>query len=133
MRNTHVAIAIATLLCASTPLKADDHLVTRGTVGSRLTDAASERAQQLAMLDGLLGSPRAARAAGKVGIDLARVRGGLPQLGDNELRDLSHRAAALKSNPAAGHYDDDDAVGLVVLLLVVAVAAAVAIAVAHNA
>jgi hypothetical protein len=132
MRKTLVAIAASALLCASAPVKADDHLVARATVGSRLSDAASERAQALASLDGLLGSARAARVAQKAGIDLGQVRGGLPQLSDSELRDLSHRAAVLESNPAAGH-EYDEATHLVILLLIVAVAAAVVIAVARNA
>jgi pyruvate/2-oxoglutarate dehydrogenase complex dihydrolipoamide acyltransferase (E2) component len=105
--------------------------VARGTVGSRLSDAASERAQQLAAVDKALASPRAARVAGRAGVDIDKVRGGLPHLSDSELRDLSQRAAALGSNPAGGYYDD--AADMVLLLLVVAVAAAVAIAIANHA
>jgi hypothetical protein len=132
MRKPYVAIAIAATWFASVPAGAADHLVTRGTVGSRLNDAASARAQELATLEGLLASPRATRVAGKAGVDIDQVRGALPHLSDGELRDLSRRAAALESNPAAGH-EYDEMADLVVLLLVVAVAAAVAIAVAHHA
>lgn len=42
--------------------RADDHLVARGAVNQRLADAATERARNLASLEGLLASPRAGRA-----------------------------------------------------------------------
>jgi hypothetical protein len=132
VRKPYVAIAVAAAWFASAPVSADDHLVTRGTLGSRLSDAASERARNLSSLDGLLASPRAARVAGKAGVDIDQVRGALPHLSDGELRDLSHRATALGNDPVAGD-DYDDMADLVVLLVVVAVAAAVVVAVAHSA
>ena len=131
MKKPCATFAIAAMWLVSAPLSAGDHLVTRGAIGARLSDAASQRARELASLDELLASSRAGRVAARAGVDIGQVRGSLSQLSDSDLRDLSRRAAALESNPVAGHYDE--AADLMVLLIVVAVAAAVALAIINNA
>jgi hypothetical protein len=116
------------MLLGSGVAGAADHLVTRGAVGTRLKDAASERARNLETLDRALVSPKAARAARIVGVGIDQVRGSLTRLSDNELRDLTQRAAALGSNPAAGHYYHDGAEDAVELLVFIAIIGAIAIA-----
>ena len=82
-------------------------------------------------MEGVLGSARASTVASSVGIDLDSVRASLPLLSDADLRDLSHRAAALKSDPAAGHYHEAE--DTLVFVIVVAAAALVLIAFADRA
>lgn len=111
-------------------MRAEDHLVARGAVQQRLAEAASERAQNLASVQGVLASPRAPKVAAIAGVDLGRVRTSLPGLSDTDLRDLSRRAAALKSDPVAGHYrDSEDAL---VFVIFISAAALVLIAVADR-
>jgi hypothetical protein len=131
MRKSRAIVALTAMLpmlLGSGVARADDHLATRGTVGATLNDAASERARNLESLDRALSSPKAARAAKVVGVGMDQVRGSLNRLSDTELRDLSRRAAALGSNPAAGHYHHDEAEDAVELLVFIAIIGAIAIA-----
>ena len=131
MRNTLTILTLISMLFGAPIARADDHLVSRGAVNQRLADVATERAHNLASVDGVLASPRAGKAAAIAGVDLGRVRTSLPRLSDADLRDLSQRAAALQSDPVAGHYGDaEDAL---VFVIVIAAAALVLIAVADRA
>jgi hypothetical protein len=130
MRKPWAILTLISMLFAVPVARADDHLVSRGAVDQRLADAATERARNLASVAGVLASPRASKAAAIAGVDLDRVRASLPRLSDADLRDLSQRAAALRSDPVAGHYHDaEDAL---VFIIVLAAAALVLIAVADH-
>lgn len=131
MRKPCAILTLISMLFAVPTARAGDHLVSRGAVDQRLAEAATERAANLASLEGLLSSPRAGKAAAMAGVDLDRVRTSLPRLSDADLRDLSRRAAALESDPVAGHYHEaEDAL---VFVIVIAAAALVLIAVADRA
>ena len=131
MRNPCAILAIASMALSVPAVRADDHLVSRDSIKERLTDATKERARNLASVESVLASPSAAKAAARAGVDLNRVRTSLPRLSDADLRDLSQRAAALNSDPVAGHYHDaEDAL---VFVIVIAAAALVLIAVADRA
>jgi hypothetical protein len=114
-----LTLAAAAMLAASPIAGAEDHLVSRGAVDARLAEAAAERARNLASLDAALASEGAGKAAASAGIDLKQVRSSLTLLSDSDLRDLSRRAAALSSDPVAGHYGDAE--GLVYLMLLVVI------------
>ena len=130
MRNTCAILTLISMLFGAPIARADDHIVPRGAVNQRLADAATERARNLASVDGVLASPRAGKAAAIAGVDLSRVRTSLPRLSDADLRDLSQRAAALQSDPVAGHYGDaEDAL---VFVIVISAAALVLIAVLDH-
>jgi hypothetical protein len=94
------------MLVAAVPARSDDHLVSQGAIAASISDAAALRARDLASVDQALASPRVRRAAARTGFDIGRLRGALPQLSDEELRDLGRRASALRSDPAAGHSND---------------------------
>jgi hypothetical protein len=131
MRKPCAVLTLISMLFAVPIARADDHLVPRGAVNKRLADAATDRARNLAAVDGVLASPRASRVAVRAGVDLNRIRTSLPRLSDADLRDLSQRAAALGSDPVAGHYDEaEDAL---VFVIVIAAAALLIIAVADRA
>jgi hypothetical protein len=130
MRKPCAILTLISTLFAVPIARAGDHLVSRGAVDQRLAEAATERAANLASVEGLLSSPRAGKAAAIAGVDLERVRTSLPRLSDADLRDLSQRAAALESDPVAGHYGEaEDAL---VFVIVIAAAGLVLIAVADR-
>jgi pyruvate/2-oxoglutarate dehydrogenase complex dihydrolipoamide acyltransferase (E2) component len=131
MRKTCALLTLVSMMFAAPMVRADEHLVSRGAVNQRLADAASERARNLASVDGVLASPRAGKVAAAAGVDLARVRTSLPRLSDADLKELSQRAAALGSDPVAGHYGDAEEA--LVFVVVIAAAALLLIAVADRA
>jgi hypothetical protein len=132
MRKPFAVLTLISMLFAAVPVaRADEHLVSRGAVNQRLAEAATERARNLASVDGVLASPRASRVAARAGVDLDSVRASLPRLSDADLRDLSRRAAALKSDPVAGHHEDEAEEALV-FVIVIAAAALVLLAVANH-
>jgi len=130
MRKPCAVLTLISMVCAVPIARADDHLVSGGLVDRELAEAANERANNLMSVDGVLRSARAGKVAAVVGVNLDQVRASLPQLSDADLRDLSQRAAALKSDPAAGHYREaEDAL---VFVIVIAAAALVLIAFADR-
>jgi len=131
MRKPCAVLTLISMFLAVSFVHADDHLVGGASVKGRLSQAASERASNLASVERALSSPHAGKLAAAAGVDLDRVRRSLPQLGDADLRDLSRRAAALRTDPIAGHYGDaEDAL---VFVIIVSAAALVLIAVADRA
>ncbi len=130
MRKPLTVLTLISMLFAVPAARAEDHLVTREAVQQRLADAATDRARNLASLEGVLASPRAGKAAAVAGVDLDSVRTSLPRLSDAELRDLARRAAALKSDPVAGHYHEEEET--LVFIIVIAAAALLVIAVANH-
>lgn len=122
-----LAAAAAFLFLPAGHAGAADHIATADAVQSRLAEAASQRAQNVAVVQGLLATPIAAEAASSVGADLARVRGGVSMLSDAELADLAARASALQSDPVSGALTSNQrmlvtiALILVVIILVLAI------------
>jgi hypothetical protein len=133
MRKPCAILVLAAMLLGSAGARADDHLVPRGAAQAALSDAAAQRARDIAAVDATLASPRARQVAGKAGLDVDRIRGALPHLGEAELRDLSRRAAALEADPAAGyHADYSDEIGLLVFIALAGALALVLIEAAEN-
>jgi hypothetical protein len=130
MRKPCAVLTLISMLFAVPITRADDHLVSGGSVNRKLAEATAERAGNLASVEGVLRSARASKVAAVAGIDLDRVRTSLPQLSDAELRDLSRRATALDSDPTAGHYHEAEDALLVVF--VVSAAALVLVALADR-
>jgi hypothetical protein len=123
MRKSYVALILSAAIAAAPVVRAQDHLVSRQDTASQLKEAAAERAHHLATLDATLALPQAHQAAAVAGFDVGKLRAGLPQLSDTDLRELSARAAALRADPAAGHYRYHDAVeGLLFIALLAAIA-----------
>jgi hypothetical protein len=114
MRLCCAALLVASTLAAA-PTGADEHLVSPAEARTALARAAAARQADLATLDRALSTPAADQAARRVGVDLDRIKAGLPALTDDEARDLAVRAEALDLDPAAG------LLGTVVDLLVIVV------------
>jgi len=100
-----LAAAAAILSLPAGHAAGGDHIVTTDAVQSRLAEAATQRAQDVATVQDVLSTPLAQEAAASVGADLDRVRAGVATLSDAELRDLAARASILQSDPVAGAMD----------------------------
>jgi hypothetical protein len=110
---------LAVVLSSAVPATAADHLVTGGEVTSALQASSQARLRDLGRLESVLSAPEAAGAMAAAGTSVAELRGALSALGDEELRDLAARAAALESDPVAGL--DPDVKQLLVIFLIVAI------------
>lgn len=85
MRNTVTALAAVAALCAGPGVQADEHLVTREMMRMRVVESGQTRRADLAFLEPRVGP----------------LQPLLYRLGDQELRDLAVRAAALEADPQA--------------------------------
>ncbi len=101
----------------------DEHLVTNATTQARLSQAATQREEDVLLLKRVFSSPQASAAAA-LGAPVARARAAVPTLSDRELRDLAGRASALRADPVAGYHEyilHDFITIFLILVLVVAV------------
>ena len=122
MWKPFIASLLAIMIVAAPIARADDHLVSRRDAATQLSEAAAQRAHNLATLDATLALPQAQQAAAVAGFNIGRLRAALPQLSDSDLRELSARASALGIDPAAGYHRYGDAVeGLLFIALLAAV------------
>ncbi len=121
------AAAAAFLSLPAGRVAAADHIAAPDAVQSRLAEAATARAQNVATVQQVLATPIAAEAAASVGADLERVRSGVAMLSDAELSDLAARASILQSDPVAGALTSNQrllvtiALVLIVIILVLAI------------
>ena len=96
-------LAVVLLLSLGTvPAATAEHLLPAADAHERLADAARDRQQRIAAVNALLDAPEAARVSQVTGISIAQAKSGVATLSDADLSDLSQRAQALRSDPAAG-------------------------------
>jgi hypothetical protein len=114
-----LAAAAAFLLLPVGHAAAADHIVTNDAVQARLSEAATQRAQNVATVQEVLSHPVAAEAAASVGANLDRLRAGVPTLSDAELADLAARASILQTDPVAGLNSNQRLLVTIALVLVV--------------
>jgi hypothetical protein len=122
-----LAAAAAILSLPAGSADAGDHIVTPDAVQSRLSEAAAQRAQDLATMQDVLSTPLAQEAAASVGADLDRVRAGVGTLSDPELRDLAARASVLQGDPVAGAMDRNMRLLIMAALILVVIVLLLAI------
>jgi hypothetical protein len=114
-----LAAAAAILFLPAAHAAAGDHIMTPDAVQSRLSETATQRAQNVATVQEVLSTPIAAEAAASVGADLDRLRAGVPMLSDAELSDLAARASVLQTDPVAGLTRNQRLLVTIALVLVV--------------
>jgi hypothetical protein len=114
-RATRSLSAVLAVSMMSSPLFAQQHIVTREDAAARLEAAAAEREANRGKVDRVL-----ATAAG-AGLEVGRLRSMVATLSDDELRDLAARAQALQTDPVAGASGKKILVivGIVVVVVVV--------------
>ena len=104
----------------------EEHLVTTAAAQTRLAQSATQRQSDVRLLQGVLSTTQAARAANTLGVSVDRTRDAVATLSDQELRDLAARASALGLDPTSGYHDyayhDFMMIFLVVLLVVATIA-----------
>ena len=111
-------IALTLILAAGTPTSTS-HLCTPEDATAALVGAANERQRHLQVVDDVLSTPDAERAAAYVGVTLGDVKRVIPSLSDTELRDLSSRMAALDQDPIAGVKDKQFWIVIALIVFVV--------------
>jgi hypothetical protein len=113
------------VLACPIPAVAQEHLVPRQTIQSRLNAAAAQHAASIVVLESILDTPEAEKVCRASGISVARLKRQLPILSDEELRDLARRTGDLGTDPLAGISTGGKVVIIVGVLLVILVIVAV--------
>jgi hypothetical protein len=121
MTKLLAALVAGTMVAATPPVRAEEHLVTSPEAQERLVDAATARERDLAALTALVDSAQATAALAATGLDAARLRASLSALDDEELREIASRVAALDRDPVAGAAFTGKQVGLVAGLILIIV------------
>jgi hypothetical protein len=119
MRQIVALVSVGVLLVAPGTATPQEHVVTRDSARQRLLEVEAARQRDLAAVECALSSPLAAEAAGRLGVDLERLRTRVPALSDAELSELAARAAVLRADPVAGL--DSDVKLLLEIFLIVAI------------
>ena len=83
-------------------VRAGDHLVQPADIHARVEAHARERQDALDELETLMAAPLAMETLARSGLKRGDIRRRLEGLRDEDLQDLHRRAAALRSDPAAG-------------------------------
>lgn len=128
MRGNKRAFLAAGLLLSlvAEAVSAEDHLASPSAVQEQLTTAARGREQRIALIDGLLDTPQAARVSKASGIGFPEVKRQVALLSDADLRDLAVRAEALNRDPVAGDAGSDWVLATLLAILLAPVLARLA-------
>ena len=104
---------------------AQDHVVAPSDLQRDLAGASATRQKNQARLQEFVSSPEAQRALKSAHVDAGQVKDAIPQLGDDELAQLSARAERAQRDFSAGRMSDRD-----LIIILIAVAALILIIVA---
>jgi hypothetical protein len=105
---------------------AQDHVVSSSDVAKDLQAAAAHRKEQLAKVDGFLGTSEAKKALAGAHIDYQQVHAAVQSLSDEDLARIAARADQAQKDFAAGDLSDRD---LLIILVAVAVLILIIVAV----
>jgi hypothetical protein len=119
-RSSEPVSILILILTFSGSLRAGDHLVAPADIHARVEAHTRERKDALDGLEALMAAPLAVEALARSGLKKEDIRRRLEGLRDEELQDLHRRAAALRSDPAAGSAGHVAAKVLGVLLVLAA-------------
>ena len=120
MTKPLAGLAAAATLVATTA-RADEPLLAPGTAEKRLVEASDARLRDVATVTAFAEAPQVAAALDAAGLDRARVSASVAALGDQDLREIAARVAALESDPVAGAAFTGKQVGLVAGLILIIV------------
>jgi hypothetical protein len=95
-----------------------DHIVSSQALQQRLETSSVAREREVNTLTGLLSSPAAERAMRDAHINPVQVRTAIPTLSDQELANLSTRAAEAQQKFSAGSMNNDE---LLIVILIIAI------------
>lgn len=124
-------VPIALLLLLASPLNlfsqpsAEDHIVSSQALQQQVETSSATRQKNIATVKGFLASPQAERAMRDAHMNPAQVRTAIPALSDQELANLSARAADAQQKFAAGMLSNDMLLLVILLVAVIIIVAAV--------
>lgn len=116
-----LAVLVAAATLAAMPARADEHLLAPGLAEKRMAEAADARGRDLATVTAFVEAAEVTATLEAAGLDPARVRSSVTALGDQELREIASRVAALESDPVAGAAFTGKQIGLVAGLILIIV------------
>ena len=103
--------------------RAQDHVVPPSGLQKDVSAVSATRQKNLAQVDDFLSSSAAQQAMKSAHIDPQQVKNAIPQMGDDELAQLSARSEKAQKDFAAGRISDRDLliilVGVAVLILII--------------
>jgi len=102
-----------------------DHLVSPGALQQRLETTSATRQQEIKTVTELLSSPTAERAMKDAHINPEQVLSAIPTLSDQELANLSTRAAEAQQKFAAGALSNNELIIIILIAALVIVVVAV--------
>lgn len=121
------AFLLIALFVVPAQLLAQSHIVNPADLQTQMVSAAQARQQNIAAVENLLSTPTAEKALKSAKMDPQKVRTAVSALNDEELAQLSSRAARAQADFAAGRLSDRD-----LILIILAIAALVLIIVAVH-
>jgi uncharacterized protein DUF6627 len=118
-----VPVLILLLLFSAPRLFAADHVVSESDLQKALVDSSKEREQNVENLQQLLTNDAVQKAMSKAAIDPHQVQSAIPQLSNQELKELNQRVNRAQSDFAAGNISQRDMlwiiIGVLVLILLI--------------
>jgi len=123
-----IACLFITLFAIPPDVLAQDHVVTPSDLQKEMVNASQARQHNLDTIQRFLATPAAEKALKSAKIDVQQVKTAVATLSDDDLAQLSARAAKAQADFAAGRLSDRD-----LIWILVAIAALVLIIVAVRA
>lgn len=124
--NLLLAFGLGALMAFPQGAIAQDHVVSSSDVRKDLQAATAERREQIAKVDGFLGTPEAKKALAGAHIDYQQVHSAVQSLSDEDLARVAARADQAQKDFAAGDLSNRD---LLIIILAVAVIVLIIVAV----
>ena len=131
-QGLHLLLAVALSAVMAFPQGAfaqaqdQDHVVSSSDVKKDLQAASSQRREQIATVESLLGSKDAQKALADAHIDYQQVQAGVRSLSDEDLARVAARADQAQKDFAAGTFSDRD---LILIILAIAIIVLIIVAV----
>ena len=120
-----LAVGLSALMAVPQGAIAQDHVVSSSDVTKDLQATAAHRKEQLAKVDGFLGTTEAKKALAEAHIDYRQVHAAVQTLSDEDLARVAARAEQAQKDFAAGTLSDRD-----LIIILIAIAALILIIVA---
>lgn len=124
--NLLLTVGLSALMVLPQGAKAQDHVVSSSEVKKDLQAAAAQRREQIAKIDGLLGTSEAKKALAEAHVDYQQVHAAVQSLSDEDLARVAVQAEQAQKDFAAGNLSDRD---LLIILIAVAVLILIIVAV----
>jgi len=120
------AVVLSALMALPQGAIAQDHVVSSSDVKKDLQAQAAQRQEQLAKVEGLLGTKDAQKALADAHINYQQVQTAVRSLNDEDLARVAAKADRAQKDFAAGNFSDRD---LILIILAIAILVLIIVAV----